>query len=124
PADPGAFVLATIYLLRAPADDAFQRFFATRIAPLLAATGATPLARFCTDPSKNEFPRLPVREGEHAFVWFTSFASAAAYDHHRAELERSPTWARHLLPELTALCRSQQVLRLAPTERSLLRHAE
>jgi quinol monooxygenase YgiN len=124
PAEPGAFVLATVYMLRSPVDDAFLRFFATRIAPVLAAAGAPPLARFRTEYSKNEFPRLPVREGEHAFVWLTSFASAAAHEHHRAELARSTAWTRALEPELSAMCLSQQHLRLAPTARSLLRHVE
>src|SRR5262249_12330025 len=66
-----ALVTATIYLLRAPADAAFSQFFDARLGPILAATGAPPLARFRTEYAANEFPRLPVREGEHAFVWFS-----------------------------------------------------
>jgi hypothetical protein len=118
------FVLATVYLLRTPADDGFVRWFAAHAAPVLAASGAPPLARFRTEYGKNEFPRLPVREGEHAFAWFTTFASQAAYEQHRAALARS-AWDRVVAPELAARWAAPpQVLRLSPTARSLLRHAE
>ena len=123
--DPGAFVLATIYLLRSAVDDAFVRWFDGHVSPVMAATGAPPLARFRTEYGKNEFPRLPVREGEHAFVWFSSFASGLHHERHRAELARAAAWTRHLEPELVARCASPpHQLRLAPTARSLLRHAE
>ena len=123
--DPGAFVLATIYLLRSTVDDAFVRWFDAHVSPVMAATGAPPLARFRTEYGRNEYPRLPVREGEHAFVWFASFASGLHHERHRAELARAAAWTRHLEPELVARCASPpHQLRLAPTARSLLRHAE
>jgi hypothetical protein len=119
----GGFVLATIYLLRAPVDDGFRRLFDTGIAAIMTAAGAPPIARFQTEYGVNEFPRLPVREGEHAFVWFSSFAGADDHEQYRAELARSPHWRTAVEPELIARCVSQpQELRLAPTERSLLRH--
>jgi hypothetical protein len=118
------FVLATVYLLRGPADDGFVRWFNTHAAPVLAASGAPPLARLRTEYGKNEFPRLPVRDGEHAFAWFTTFASQAAYEQHRAALARS-AWGRIVEPELVGRWAAPpQVLRLAPTARSLLRHTE
>jgi hypothetical protein len=124
-AGSSAFVLATIYLLRSPVDDAFVRWFDAHVSPVMAQTGAPPLARFRTEHGKNDFPRLPVREGEHAFVWFTSFASGSHHERHRAELARTASWTRHLEPELVARCASRpQQLRLAPTTRSLLRHTE
>jgi hypothetical protein len=124
-AGSGAFMLATIYLLRSPIDDAFVRWFDTHVSPVMAATGAPALARFRTEYGANNFPRLPVREGEHAFVWFTSFASASHHERHRAELARAASWSRHLEPELVGRCASPpQQLRLAPTDRSLLRHSE
>jgi len=123
--ESGAFVLATIYLLRSAVDDTFVRWFDTHVSPVMAATGAPPLARFRTEYGENNYPRLPVREGEHAFVWFTSFASGLHHERHRAELARAAAWTRHLEPELVARCASPpQQLRLAPTERSLLRHRE
>jgi hypothetical protein len=120
----GALVRATIYLLREPVDDVFVREFDAEVGPIMAAAGAPPLARFRTEHGKNEFPRLPVREGEHAFVWFTSFASAADLERHRAELARSAAWER-VAAQLAARCASPpHELRLAPTARSRLRHAE
>jgi hypothetical protein len=123
--EQGGLVLATVYLLRAPVDDGFLRVFDERVWPLMADTGAPPLARYRTEYGPNDFPKLPVREGEHAFVWITSFASDADYQRHRADLARSPTWPKSVEPEIARYLKSPpQELRLAPTARSLLRHAE
>lgn len=65
------------------------------------------LARFVTEPSVNTFPRLPVREGEHVFIWFGAYANPGAFEKERASLTRVP-WRT-------------EVLRLEPTPRSLLR---
>jgi hypothetical protein len=123
--DPaGALVRATIYLLREPVGDAFVRWFDAEVGPILAAAGAPPLARLRTEYGQNEFPRLPVREGVHAFVWFTSFAGGAELERHRTELARSAAWER-TAAVLAARCASPpHDLQLAPTARSLLRHAE
>jgi NIPSNAP len=121
----GAFVLATAYLLRAPVDDDFIRVFDRRVWPLMAQAGAQPLARYRTEYGRNDYPKLPIREGEHAFVWITSFASEAEHERHRADLARSQTWKESVEPELASYFESPpQELRLAPTARSLLgRHA-
>jgi hypothetical protein len=122
-ATEGSFVLATVYLLRAPVDDGFLRLFDRRAWPLMAETGAPLLARYRTEYGPNDFPRLPVREGEHAFVWITSFANDAEHERHRANLARSPAWKESVEPELTTYFESPpEELRLAPTARSLLRH--
>jgi quinol monooxygenase YgiN len=63
-----------------------------------------PLAAFTTADEENTFPALPVREGEHAFVWFSRFADQAALEQHLARTDPAAT-----------------VLELAPTARSLLR---
>jgi hypothetical protein len=124
--DPaGAFVMATVYLLGAPVDDAFLRLFKAQVSPIMAAAGAPPLAEYRTEYGRNDFPKLPVREGEHAFVWITSFASPDDYDRYRAELARSAAWTSTVEPALTRHFKSPpQVLRLAPSARSLLRHME
>jgi quinol monooxygenase YgiN len=67
-------------------------------------TELPPLATFTTEYAPNTFPVLPVREGEHAFVWFARFADQAALDQHLATVDPATT-----------------VLELAPTSRSLLR---
>ena len=119
-----SLVVATIYLLTAPADDDFTRLFEGRVAPAMAAAGAPAIARFQTEYARNNFPALPVREGEHAFVWFASFANGGEYDRHLARLRESGSW-KDVRPELARRLKSPaQVLRLEPTARSLVGHAE
>jgi len=122
--DPtGAFVLVTVYLLDAPVDDTFVRLFRTQVSPILAAAGCPPLGEYRTEYARNDFPQLPVREGEHAYVWVTSFAAPGDYDRSRAALARSSAWTSDVEPALRGHFTSPpQVLRLAPTARSLLRH--
>ncbi len=67
-------------------------------------TDLPPLATFTTEYAENTFPALPVREGEHAFVWFARFDNQVALDKHLATVDPAVT-----------------VLELAPTSRSLLR---
>jgi hypothetical protein len=121
----GGIVLATVYLLRAPVDDGFLRLFNERVSPIMATTGAPPLARYQTEYGRNDFPKLPIREGEHVFMWITSFASTEGYEAHRSMLGHSTAWKESVEPELVQHFKSPpQVLRLAPTARSLLRHTE
>src|SRR5262245_12358580 len=49
-------VMATIYLLVAPVDREFLQFFSERVSPVMAATGAAPIARFQTEYARNDFP--------------------------------------------------------------------
>ncbi|MGW4588746.1 putative quinol monooxygenase [Amycolatopsis thermoflava] len=81
--------------------DAFPEFFRREVLPALAEAGAPPLASFRTSAHRNDYPRLPVREGEQVFVWLSRSAAPAG-----------------LLP---AGSRPPQRLRLAPTPRSWLR---
>ena len=109
-------VMATIHYLAAGAASEFASFFDTAMRPRIAAPV---LATLATETSPNSFPRLPVREGEHVFVWLTRVPSAAVRESPspppRAWHEAAPT---HLLPQLR---RRPETLRLMPTARSLLR---
>jgi len=105
---PSSLVLATIYLGERPFGDGFSAFFAAEALPELVSAGAAPLAWFSTEYAENDFPALPVRTGEHAFVWFTRFASRAALEGYAA---RPAAWEKPF---------TVQHLRLAPTGRSLL----
>jgi hypothetical protein len=117
-ARPSSRVLATIYSLRAPADDSFRRFFCDRIEPALSAAEARPIATLETEPAKNTFPRLPVREGEHVFVSFARFEDDAALRRHETRLASSPRWAE-LEPALREwLTSPPERLVLEPTARS------
>jgi hypothetical protein len=119
---PTSLVLATIYYGSGPFDDDFVSFFDRQARPALAEAGAEPLARLQTEYAENTFPALPVRTGEHVFVWFARFSSAAQAGAFEDRLSRSGSWQEKVLPRLSALAaRAPERLRLAPTARSLLR---
>jgi hypothetical protein len=119
----GGIVLATVYAFGAPIDTPLIDFFETKIAPVLRAAGAALLGYYITEPAENTFPQLPVREGEHVFVWFTSFADEEAYAAYQMALAASQAWTTSLVPALQRwLSRPEEVLELVPTRRSLLRH--
>ena len=114
-------VIATLYFFDRPPAMDFIDFFEREVAPLLTAAGAAILARFVTETSVNTFPALPVREGEHVFVFVSAFEDARAYERHLAELAGSPQWRDRAAKTLShRLIRPPETLRLAPTARSLL----
>jgi NIPSNAP len=118
---PAALIVATIYYLRAPPADGFIDWFEQVLQPQVQDAGATALASFFTEPSPNNFPPLPVREGENAFVWFACFADLDAYQRHLATLAQSAKW-RELSAQLAVRLKYlPEVHRLAPAPRSLLR---
>jgi hypothetical protein len=115
-----AVVVATIYLLNAPVDAGFLKLFESTVRPMMTEAGAPPIARFRTEESPNNFPALPVRAGEHAFVWFASFGSVEEFEMHKVLLAHSPRnagVAKALSPLLAA---PVQRLELIPTRRSLV----
>ena len=92
---PASTYLVTIY------------YFASRPTPALIEQLDHALppggARFVTEDSANNFPVLPVREGEHVFVVFGARANVV------------------LAPEIAAqLAKEPETLTLAPTTRSLI----
>ncbi|SRR5258708_5589888 len=120
-ADPRGLVLATIYYFDAPAGTDFLDFFEHMLTPAAADAGASILASFVAESSANTFPALPVREGEHVFVWFSSFPHQAAYEHHVAALAQTQRWSGEILAALTRRLKGPpEVLRLSPTARSWL----
>ena len=109
-------IVATIYYLKgAPAEA--QNLFETRVKPALERTGIRPLAWFVPESAPNNFPGLPVREGEQVLVWFAAFNDAGDHAAHRAVLNEAAA------PLAPMLAREPEVLRLKPTSRSLLRGA-
>jgi hypothetical protein len=120
----GGVILATVYSFDAPVDASFVEFFDADLAPALRGAGARQLGQFVSEPSENTFPQLPVRAGEHVFVWFASFADASTYAGYQTALAASRTWISSLAPALRRrLSRPAEVLELAPTKRSLVRHS-
>jgi hypothetical protein len=115
-------IVATTYYFDAPVTDDFVRLFENAMRPTFNEAGASVLASFVTEPSKNNFPRLPVREGENVFVWFSSFRDVEAYADYLLKLSNSQRWFGELSQKLERWWkRSPEVLRLSPTRRSRLR---
>jgi hypothetical protein len=97
-------------------------FFTREVRPELVAAGATPLACLQTEYAENTFPALPVRTGEHVFVWFARLGQLADLAAHRDRLAGSEHWRHHVQPALAGqLVGPPEELRLAPTSRSALR---
>jgi hypothetical protein len=118
---PAGLIVATIYYLWKDPAEGFTKFFASRLAPELAAAGLPVLGAYVAEPTPNNFPRLPVRQHEKVFVWFTRASDASAYEKVRANVN-SRLSNGTLGTELADYQERQpQVLRLAPTSRSLLR---
>ncbi len=75
-----------------------------------------------TEASANTFPRLPVREGEHAFVWLARFADVPTHAAWKVRIERSRAWRERVGPLLDRYLQSPvEIWRLAPTARSRIR---
>ena len=118
---PNGFVSATIYYFDTEMTSDFITYFENKIRPTLTQAGAVILAYFVTEDSANNFPALPVREGENVFIWFAGFENQAAHDQHIAELSQSKTWNDEILESLKQRqIRVPDRLRLSPTSRSRL----
>jgi NIPSNAP len=114
---PAGFIDATVFHLREPASAALLVFCRDVMLPTLQRGGAQALGWYVSESAPNNFPRLPVREGELVLVGFALFADAPAF----AAFVRSGDWARNALPALASwLSRPAEVLRLAPTPRSAI----
>ncbi len=114
-------IVSTICHLAPGTEGDFAEFFERDVRPRLLETSASILATLVTERRPNSFPRLPVREGETVFVWFSGFADEQAYGSHLSALARSPIWTDDVLPamERRIWCRND-VSSLVPTPRSRL----
>jgi quinol monooxygenase YgiN len=114
----GVFTI-TLCPLREPASDASIHAFDQCVHPWWVGVGGDLLACWATETAANNFPRLPVREGEPHIAWLTRFDDEATQQRHAALLQASgclerAEWRAHLSGAATQL-------RLAPTSRSALR---
>ncbi len=118
---PEGIITATIYTLNVPREE-FVSFFERTVEPVLIDAGIPILACFVTEDSPNNYPALPVREGEQVFVWFAAFQDERAYADYEADLAASQEWRGEVARALGLRTKgSPQVLRLSPTARSQLR---
>lgn len=113
-----SLVTANICSLHSDASSDFVQFFNSTIKPILTATGAPCLASFITESTANNYPRLPLRDGENVFVWFTFFRNQASYDHHIESLSQTSNWPGVREEMHKRLIQPIQTLKLAPTLRS------
>jgi hypothetical protein len=103
---PAGVLHALVLPLKAPADAALLATCRN-----LPAAGARVLAWYASETAPNNFPRLPVREGEPVLLALALFDAAAAGEAWAGDTEaRLRAWA----------ARPTQHLRLAPTARSAL----
>jgi hypothetical protein len=119
PARPAGLVTVTLCPLHGRADRELLQVFDEIVRPGWIGAEGELLACFVTEEAVNNFPRLPVREGERVIAWFTRFADAAAAERHGALVEasgtlRDPRWQARLAGEPVTV-------RLVPTARSALR---
>lgn len=105
-----ALLTATLCFLPRLADASCIERFEREIRPLWTRDGVRWIAAFETEPARNEFPRLPVREGVAALAWMAAYADAAAHAAHARCVAASPAWRAWCL----GLTRPPQTLRLAP----------
>ena len=119
---PKSLIVATIYYFKGPVAPDFINFFENTLKPLVTRLGATISAYFVTESSENTFPALPVRTGEHVFVWLSTFQDLAAYENYVAALPKSEQWQGTVSGDLARyLDKAPEVLKLSPTARSQFR---
>jgi hypothetical protein len=121
PGTAGVVVVNVHYLWKDPGQD-FTRFFLEHVRPQLEASGLPVIGAFVPERTPNNFPRLPVRQTENVFVWFTRVSDANAFRVGMQRATASTAWTHDIAPRLERLEeRATQVLVLAPTPRSALR---
>jgi NIPSNAP len=118
---PKSLVVANVHDIEAHSGDEFADFFERELRPVVTRAGAEVLASFVTENSANNYPALPVREGEEVFVWFSRFESEADYERYAAELAGSRQWREASKKLEHSIEGRPDVLKLSPTARSLVR---
>jgi hypothetical protein len=114
-------VVVTLYYTKAANPGAFGTQFDKSLRRLAEANGALTLAAYVTCSQENNYPKLPVRGGEHIFVWVSTFMNADAYAAYQAKLTADKNWTASWNSTRAQLTRDPEVLRLTPTARSRLR---
>jgi hypothetical protein len=101
---PG-MVIAQVHYFGASVPDSFVSAWSDAMPARISAAGGKFLSACVTADVENNFPRLPVREGEHVFISFALFDGTDA----------KPV---ALPAELATQVRATETLRLIPTARS------
>jgi len=114
---PAGVLSARLLPLREPASTEDLRHCREALTPCLQNGGAGVLGWYATEGAPNNFPRLPVREGEQVLVVFAMFPDAQALE----AFDRSGAWSRALEGGPSTLrADTPDALRLLPTTRSAI----
>lgn len=109
---------ATIFPLRQAAVPQLLELARGPMSRVLAEAGASRLAWYVTEHAPNNFPRLPVREGENVLLGLAMFPDEGTFRRFAA----SPAWEREIAPLLQPfLAAATEPHRLVPTARSAMR---
>jgi hypothetical protein len=111
---PGA-VDVTVFSLNDAAGPALLDFCRARMVPVLRRGGALAQGWYVTEPGPNNFPQLPVREGESVLVGVAVFEDPAVHDILQED------WQRDMAPALSQwLAQQPHSMKLMPTARSAI----
>lgn len=113
-------LICTIYHLKENPDEEFLAFFEQRVMPQLVKANITVLASYLPERSENNFPALPVREGENVFIWFSSSANMSEQATKLKRLGELKSWGNGKALN-SYLAKPPEVLVLLPTPRSKIR---
>lgn len=114
---PPGLLDVSVFPLRAPASDDLLALCREVLSPVLRQGGARRIGWYVSETRPNDFPRLPVREGEPVLVGLALFDGLVAFE----AFARNGAWAREALPALAPwLARPAESHRLVPTARSAL----
>jgi hypothetical protein len=94
-----------------PVNDALVSEFEQQIVPALRTNGVVIEGVFVTEPARNTFTRLPVREGLHVLVWFGTLEGREA---------PAAGWLERLTSAASLANEAVTILELEPTSRSRL----
>jgi hypothetical protein len=113
----GGLLDASIFYLSKPVSDELLDLCRLTLSPLLERAGARVLGWYVTETAPNNFPGLPVREGENVLVGLAMFNNLLAFD----AFVRSGAWGCEAQPLLDRwLARPTENHRLLPSARSAI----
>jgi NIPSNAP len=108
---------ASVFYLHQPASEELIDLCQQTMSSVLEQAGAQALGWYVSETAPNNFPRLPVREGEHVLVGLAMFDNALAFD----AFIGSGVWGREVQPQLDRwLARPTETHRLTPSARSAI----
>lgn len=115
-ARPGLVDLSVLHL-HEPASPELLQFCSDVMTPWRQQAGAAIQGWYVTESAANNFPRLPVREGEHVLVVVATLSDTQAYE----SFTRHGAWDREVQPALSRwLARPVERHRLVATARSAI----